>query len=194
MSNTTPSDKTAENDPICRCGHLHTQHVIIKSHNYSAGRCIVKGCDCRNFVIKSTNKTDESLTVIIARLDRQIEDMDDEIQSLKRQLKNPPQEAKPAPPSDEETFFGKFTYLIENSNQEWFKADFYWDESTPGQRVGRMKKNWTKNANSALKFYRKKDAEIYNRKMELNGIITEHEFISGLSEKEEKTEGGNNLK
>lgn len=32
----------------CECGHLHSQHAPIVSHNWSAGQC--KSCDCRGFV------------------------------------------------------------------------------------------------------------------------------------------------
>lgn len=34
----------------CKCGHLHSQHNPTTSINYTAGRCAVAGCNCRNFI------------------------------------------------------------------------------------------------------------------------------------------------
>lgn len=42
-------------DGRCRCGHLHSEHNAIQSHNYSAGRCSIGECRCANFIIEKQN-------------------------------------------------------------------------------------------------------------------------------------------
>lgn len=42
-------------DGRCKCGHLHSEHRPINSHNYSAGRCTVGECRCANFIIEKQN-------------------------------------------------------------------------------------------------------------------------------------------
>jgi hypothetical protein len=39
-------------DGVCKCGHAHSSHGKIKSHNYTAGKCIL--CDCKGFVHDAT--------------------------------------------------------------------------------------------------------------------------------------------
>lgn len=34
----------------CICGHLHSEHHPINSHNYSAGRCTIGECRCNHFL------------------------------------------------------------------------------------------------------------------------------------------------
>lgn len=72
----------------------------------------------------------------------------------------------------------RYWYLIENEKTEWFKAGFFWDESLPGQKVGRMVPTWTKNTENATLFPSRWNAETYMRKHELNGTVTEHEFVN----------------
>lgn len=37
-------------DGLCECGHKHSAHAPINSHNYTAGRCYEKGCNCQYFL------------------------------------------------------------------------------------------------------------------------------------------------
>lgn len=37
-------------DGQCRCGHKHSEHHPISSHNYSAGHCTVGECRCKHFI------------------------------------------------------------------------------------------------------------------------------------------------
>lgn len=47
--------KKEKTDPRCICGHLHSEHRPINSHNYSAGRCTVGECRCIHFLIERGN-------------------------------------------------------------------------------------------------------------------------------------------
>jgi len=40
------------NDIICTCGHEHSNHKNISSHNYSAGKC--EKCNCKYFIHKNS--------------------------------------------------------------------------------------------------------------------------------------------
>lgn len=42
-----------KNDIICICGHTHSNHREIQSHNYSAGKCNFEKCNCKNFIHKN---------------------------------------------------------------------------------------------------------------------------------------------
>lgn len=44
-----PEDKVKW-DGECKCGHLHSEHHKLTSHNYSAGRCTHEGCGCAHFI------------------------------------------------------------------------------------------------------------------------------------------------
>ena len=48
--------KKEKEDPRCICGHLHSEHRPINSHNYSAGRCTVGECRCAHFLIDNNGK------------------------------------------------------------------------------------------------------------------------------------------
>lgn len=41
----------SEWDEQCRCGHKHSEHHPIASHNYSAGHCRVDECRCKHFLM-----------------------------------------------------------------------------------------------------------------------------------------------
>lgn len=43
-------------DGVCRCGHKHSEHGGTLSINYTAGRCSIKGCDCLNFLMPSSEQ------------------------------------------------------------------------------------------------------------------------------------------
>lgn len=38
---------------VCKCGHLHKDHLMSHSINYSKGFCDIPGCECRNFLIQT---------------------------------------------------------------------------------------------------------------------------------------------
>lgn len=38
----------------CQCGHKHSEHHPISSHNYSAGHCTIGECRCKHFIHNST--------------------------------------------------------------------------------------------------------------------------------------------
>lgn len=41
----------SELDEQCQCGHKHSEHHPIASHNYSAGRCTIGECRCKHFLM-----------------------------------------------------------------------------------------------------------------------------------------------
>jgi len=50
---------------VCRCGHIHKNHGISNSINYTAGKC--SECDCKNFVIvNSPRKIRKERELLIA--------------------------------------------------------------------------------------------------------------------------------
>lgn len=57
-------------DGVCDCGHKHSEHAKIVSHNYSAGSCSIKGCKCKyfNHNIKQTRKMEQQKTLGEARV------------------------------------------------------------------------------------------------------------------------------
>lgn len=44
------SKKTSEWDGECQCGHKHSDHHPISSHNYTAGHCTIGECRCKHFI------------------------------------------------------------------------------------------------------------------------------------------------
>lgn len=44
------SENKGKWDGQCVCGHLHSEHYLLTSHNYSAGKCTHKECRCLHFI------------------------------------------------------------------------------------------------------------------------------------------------
>ncbi len=41
----------------CQCGHKHSEHHPISSHNYSAGHCMIGECRCKHFIHNPQTKS-----------------------------------------------------------------------------------------------------------------------------------------
>jgi hypothetical protein len=67
----------------CICGHLHSEHGPSGSINYTAGRCTIKGCECRHFLHKESH---EQPYLNKQEPDGPLQDIPEEIRNLASEL------------------------------------------------------------------------------------------------------------